>query len=541
MWNIILTVLVFLISFSLLILIHEFGHYWMAKRAGMKVEEFGMGLPPRIFGKKFGETLYSLNWIPFGGFVRIYGEDSGDPKMLRSKRSFAGRPLRQRIYVVIAGVVMNFLLAIVLLSIGFTVGMKPLLTPGGVLPAISDGQIIIENGLVVAEVESGSFAENNGVMVGDSLASFEGGALGSEMVDALLDEEIEDYIGDYGFVRGGEVFVLDKDSSENLGVMFEPNLVLPRVNIHSLPEDDYLKEIGLREKDKVIQVNGVEVFNVDQFERLSFEGVLAGELSYLVSRGGREVVVEDILPKAQSVIISEVIKDSVAEEAGLLSGDIVAFINNKEVGSAENFKELLSSEDPGEKASLLVEREGDMENFTLLPEEGRIGVVISDLSAAAFKSQAKLFLSYEYSSVIEEKELKYSWYQSPFVAASESYEIVKMSARSFFSMIGSVVSGDGVPAGVGGPVKIAYLTHLSLQDGFIEFLRLLGLISLALAALNILPIPALDGGRLLFLMIEAVTGKRVSSKFEMYLHALGFLLLISLIVVITYSDITSLV
>ena len=107
--EILLTIVVFILIFSFLILIHEFGHFTAAKRAGVKVEEFGFGLPPRIFGVKKGETLYSINWIPFGGFVRMLGEDSSSKKARNSKRSFVNQPLRTQAWIVSAGVVMNLL------------------------------------------------------------------------------------------------------------------------------------------------------------------------------------------------------------------------------------------------------------------------------------------------------------------------------------------------------------------------------------------------------------------------------------------------
>src|SRR3989338_4813375 len=106
-----LTILAFLVIFSLLILIHEYGHFFVAKRKGIKIEEFGFGLAPRIWGKKYGETLYSLNWIPFGGFVRMLGEDARDKKALKNGRSFMRKSKWARTQVVCAGVAMNFLLS----------------------------------------------------------------------------------------------------------------------------------------------------------------------------------------------------------------------------------------------------------------------------------------------------------------------------------------------------------------------------------------------------------------------------------------------
>src|SRR3989338_9252325 len=105
------TVLLFILILSFLVMIHEFGHFIAAKRAKIGVEEFGFGLPPRIWGKKFKGTLYSVNWLPFGGFVRLVGEDPTDEKR-EAKNSFYVKSLAIRTKVVIAGVIANFILAI---------------------------------------------------------------------------------------------------------------------------------------------------------------------------------------------------------------------------------------------------------------------------------------------------------------------------------------------------------------------------------------------------------------------------------------------
>ena len=115
----ILSILTFLIVLSVLILVHELGHFFVAKRAGIKVEEFGFGIPPRIIGKKIGETIYSINWFPFGGFVRLHGEQ-GEGVITQPKRSFLGKSKKTRASVVLAGVVMNFVLAIVAFAIVYS-------------------------------------------------------------------------------------------------------------------------------------------------------------------------------------------------------------------------------------------------------------------------------------------------------------------------------------------------------------------------------------------------------------------------------------
>src|SRR5204863_267071 len=106
-----LSIIIFIITLLCLVLIHELGHFLVAKKFNIKVEEFGFGIPPRAWGKKIGETLVSINWLPLGGFVRLLGEDEQDLKILADPRSFAAQKVSKRIMVVVAGVVMNMLLA----------------------------------------------------------------------------------------------------------------------------------------------------------------------------------------------------------------------------------------------------------------------------------------------------------------------------------------------------------------------------------------------------------------------------------------------
>src|SRR4030042_2621868 len=112
---------IFIVFFSLigLVVLHELGHFIMAKRFGVKVEEFGVGLPPRIFGKKFGETIYSINLLPFGAFVKIYGEE----KSIEDYRSFSQKPIWQRVFIIIGGVVVFWIVAFVILSIVMVLGV----------------------------------------------------------------------------------------------------------------------------------------------------------------------------------------------------------------------------------------------------------------------------------------------------------------------------------------------------------------------------------------------------------------------------------
>src|SRR3989344_5384531 len=137
-----ITALIFIIVLGVLVLVHEFGHFITAKRSGMKVEEFGFGFPPRLFGIKKGETTYSINWIPFGGFVKIFGESGEEAE---NPRSFSSKKAGTRAKVIVAGVVMNVILAFVLLAIGNVMGLRTAIQEDDQNPLIKDRQIQIVN------------------------------------------------------------------------------------------------------------------------------------------------------------------------------------------------------------------------------------------------------------------------------------------------------------------------------------------------------------------------------------------------------------
>lgn len=165
-------ILVFLVTILILVLVHELGHYLVAKKFNIKVLEFGFGIPPRIFGKKIGETIYSLNWLPFGGFVRLLGEDEVDKSLLEDHRSFAAQKVWKRILVVVAGVAMNLVLAwvlfwIVLAAQGFKVQ----------IPLLSDHKFVgveqqNEKVILIGSVVKNSPADHAGIKEGDRVLSF---------------------------------------------------------------------------------------------------------------------------------------------------------------------------------------------------------------------------------------------------------------------------------------------------------------------------------------------------------------------------------
>lgn len=152
-----LSIITFIIVLSILVLVHEAGHYFMAKRAGVWVEEFGFGYPPRVWGKKVGETIYSINLLPFGGFVRLHGENV-EEGITKPKRAFLNRSKKQRVGIITAGVAMNFLLGILAFAIVYSIQGIPITT----------------DKIKVVEVTANSPAQEAGIVAGDVILSVNG-------------------------------------------------------------------------------------------------------------------------------------------------------------------------------------------------------------------------------------------------------------------------------------------------------------------------------------------------------------------------------
>lgn len=169
----VVTLIIFLLILGLLVLIHEFGHFITAKRAGIKVEEFAFGFPPRIWSIKKGETEYSLNLLPFGGYVKMLGEDEdASASEKKNERSFAHQSVWTRAKVVVAGVVMNFLLGWLLISLGFMIGMPPIASKPETIPYAQT-----KDAVVITAIGRPSAAETMGIKPGDSVVSFNGQAI----------------------------------------------------------------------------------------------------------------------------------------------------------------------------------------------------------------------------------------------------------------------------------------------------------------------------------------------------------------------------
>lgn len=356
-----LTIISFILVLTVLVLVHELGHFLTAKWLKVKVEEFGFGFPPRAWGKKIGETIYSLNWLPIGGFVKLYGEDEAGGGSLQIKdvtkntkdlnRAFFARPIWQRFVIVFAGVFMNFALATVLLT--YLVGVQGIPTPG------------------------------------------------------------------------------------------------------------------------------------------------------------------------KDVVVAAVVKDTPAEKAGLVVGDVVKKVDNEIIASPTQLISYTKSH-LGQKILLEVKTKNNKNvQISVTPrlhypsDQGAMGIAVG-------------------TNVVV---VRYPWYLWPFVGLREALQQSWLIVAGLGKLLVQLFTKGQVPQGLAGPIGIAQITGQFVQMGVNATLSLLALLSLNLAILNVLPIPALDGGRLFFIVYEAVFRRKISPRAEGYAHAVGMALLLALIALITFHDI----
>ncbi len=342
-----MSIILVIVGISILIFVHELGHFLVAKKMGLLVEEFGFGFPPRLWSKKIGETTYSLNWLPFGGFVKIYGEDPAGggkfeaPNIQAPKeRSFSFQPVWKRALIVVAGVAMNFLLGWLLMSLIFMIG-----TP---------------KALLISEVLPASPAESVGLLARDQIRGFDGA------------KQFIDFV------------------NKNRG-----------------------KEITLN-----------------------------------VRRDSQDLVFRAV-PR---------IKEPAALGIGLVEAGIE----------------------------------------------------------------------------------RHSFFSSFWEGLKASATIVASILAAFWTLLAGLLSRGQLAADIVGPIGIFGVANQAGSLGLLYVVQLIAMISLNLTVLNILPFPALDGGRLLFVIIEKIKGSPLDAKFERLANAAGFALLLLLMFAITVRDLVRL-
>lgn len=530
----IVTAVAFLLIFSILVLIHEGGHYFAARLSGIKVEEFGLGLPPRAWGKRRGETIYSINWVPFGGFVRLLGESGGDPKMLKNKASFIAKSARARIFVVSAGVMMNYILAIFLLTIGFIVGIEPLVVDyDDFLTAIEEGSYVMNNGVLIDEVTVGGIADQKGFERGDRIVSINDDTfITADILKGFISGE-RSGVSEVKIERNGETRLIRIEEEGDLGVKPYTVFGLFRLVVAEVEPGSRAFNAGVLPGDVILKINDTQIYGYEDYEKVKRS---SNSLRYTLLRDGVVKNIHVDYPEHSLLTVSNVYSDTPARRAGLVTGDVIVSVNGKPISKSSDLVDEAKN-GQGRELAYQIFRRGQSMVFNITPDkDGLIGVSLANMDSYS-NDDLGIYETIVQESLVDVKNVQYPLLQAPGKAFNECNRLAVLTVDMAGNLIRSVITKFQVPEGVAGPVGIVRLTHTFAQQGIWSLLRFMALLSLSLAIINILPLPALDGGRLLFILIEVLTGRRINQRFESMIHTVGFVLLMILIVIVSYNDI----
>ncbi|MBF0106785.1 MAG: RIP metalloprotease RseP [Deltaproteobacteria bacterium] len=444
------TVIIFIAALSLLVFVHEWGHFIIAKLSGVRVDVFSIGFGPKLFGFTWHGTEYRIAPIPFGGYVRIFGQEpleeaEGDiekaEEIARDPASFSSKPLYKKFGVVFAGPVMNLVLCFALMPLCFMIGrLQPKL---------------LEDKPVIIDVVDGSPAQKAGIVAGDLVLSVNGYRtnnwedLKTQILlhpDVVVDVELE---------RQGDVMTLPVPLVKHEGVK------------------------------QTVGYMGVEFYEFHQ------------------------------------ALIGEIVKGSPAEKAGIQKDDVVKSVNGTAVTYWKEIPAMIQN-NKDQPLNLVLARGGADVAVTVTPE-------YSDKLAAWIIGINQGFPEGYYV------KKRYGFVEAVILGTQKCVELFDLT----FDILGRLFTGNLSVRTLGGPLQIAMATSSAAKSGIGEFIFLLAFLSMQLGIMNLLPIPVLDGGHIVFMGIEGIRRKPLSFKFRSVTMQVGLVVLLGLMLFVTINDVDS--
>ena len=439
----------FIISVGVLITFHEFGHFWIARFFNVKILRFSIGIGRSIYIKRFGkdQTEFSIGLLPLGGYVKMLDDREGEVVEEEKKREFNSKPIWQRFCIVLAGPIFNFIFAIFMYSIIYSIGVNALKP-------------------IIGDVEPSSISEESGFVKDQEILAINGIKTPTwpTVVDSLVSNIVSENIV--------SIDVINADGDKQA-----LNLNLSNISIDEMADGNLLNKLGL---------------SIVKFE----------------------------LP----AIIGEIEKNSPAEASRLLKNDRIIAVNSNLINSWRELVEIIKG-NPGEYLNVEILRDETLINIQLKPENyqlddeniGRIGVrpaINNDL--------------YDSYYALEQ----YSIHLAILRAFHKTWEMSVLTLK----VLAKMITGDASVKNLSGPISIAKYAGQSASIGMTQLLTFLAIVSISLGVLNLLPIPLLDGGHLVYYVIEFITGKPVSDSIQITGQQIGLVLLLGLMGLALYSD-----
>ncbi len=446
MGTVLSSVFFFVVALGILITVHEFGHYWVARKSGIKVLRFSIGFGKPLWSKTAGpdRTEYVVAAIPLGGYVRMLDEREGEVAPDEVHRAFNRQPLSKRFAVVLAGPLFNFLLAIIAYWLIFVVGVT------GMKP-------------IVGAVAEDSIAAKGGVQSGDRIVAVGGRETPTweVVVVSMLDDALD----------SGEVMIRVEPAQ------------------------------GADEAQRVIR-----------FDKIPEDLNRGGLLDFIGIRPYRPVI---------PAIIGKLAPDGAAERAGIEVGDRVVSADGESIEDWEQWVDYVRAR-PERAIAVGVERQGELIKLELTPArvEGDVGKIGAGVRLQEMPEELKAKVQYGPSEAL-------------LAATVKTWDMSILTLR----MLGKMVTGDVSLSNLSGPLSIARYAGYSASIGFISFLTFLAVVSISLGVLNLLPVPMLDGGHLMYYVVEFFKGSPVSEAAQIMGQKIGIALLLGMMLLAFYNDI----
>ena len=446
------TIVAFIVALGVLIVVHEYGHYLVARLCNVKVLRFsvGFGRPLALWRRGADRTEWVIAAVPFGGYVKMLDEREGPVAPQEAGRAFNRQSVGRRFLIVVAGPVFNFLFAILVYAGLYMYGLP-------------------EARPVLGDPPAGSVAAAAGLRAGDTVRAVDGESIETwqELRWRVLQAALQQN-------------ALRLETVNERGHIGEATLDLTRYPTDEV-ESDALERVGLR-----------------------------------------------LYRPRLEPVIGEVVDGSAAQRAGLAAGDRVVQVNGKPLDSWEALVAAIRA-NPGQPMSLLVERDGAARAVEVVPEavgsgEARIGRIGAAPQVPREHAERMLI------------RVRYGPLESAGRAIAKTWDISVFSLK----MLGRMIVGQVSWKHLSGPVTIADFAGQSAQMGWISYVTFLALISISLGVLNLLPIPLLDGGHLMFYAIEVIKGKPVSERAMELGQRVGLALLLVVMAFAFYNDLNRL-
>jgi regulator of sigma E protease len=534
-------ILPFIVLLGLLIFVHEMGHFLVAKFFGVRVEVFSLGFGKKILKYKKGDTTYCLSLIPLGGYVKMFGDDPNAPiAPEEQKYSFTHKPVSQRIGVVIAGPLMNFFFAILVLFVVALIGQNgraPII--GDVIPGTSAYESGFRSGDQILSVAGQNIKTWDDFA--KAMTNYQGQPV-SIQIQRENSNQLVEVTSTSQLVENPNILSLNKKIGEIEGITQTARAPVVGVRTGSVAH-----KAGLRTGDLI---RSVAAHNVKYFRELD---------NALVSQQGRPIVLEITrfknlendsseklaiqVPQTSfasmaalgieqaDLYLAKVMDGTPAQAAGLRDGDRILQVNDMTPTRWEDVLNTVKNYSGDGSLVFQIEREGVQSTLDIVPKKTS--------QTTSFGGEEQRYtvgiLTWSFPAAPETILIKTD---SPIEALSfgwrRTIEITEMTVLSFVRLIETKIS----PKNIGGIISIGQAASETYKMGLSYFLQMMAAISVNLFVLNLLPVPVLDGGHLVFYTIEAVKGAPLGIKKMEFAQKIGLVVLMSLMVFALFNDVT---